>query len=253
MDKEHIQTVKTTETTFEIIQSLKDKSGATLSTIARELDMSKSTVRKHLQTLYKHEFVVHNDDGIFRLSLEFFDIGERALKTISIYEPAIPVVDEIAKETNEKAQLMVEENGMGYYIHRTKGHQGISTRDGRRVELHCTSAGKAALAFMDRDYVREIVDHHGLPQRTERTITDRSKFFDELDNIQEQGFATNDEERLKGLRAVGAPILDENEEVLGAISLSGPTIHLRGDRFREELPELVIQSADVIRIRSQYS
>lgn len=252
MVDDSVQTVQTTETTFEIIQSLKDERGATLSTVARDLKMSKSTVRNHLWTLHEHGFVVH-DDGVFRLSLEFLDIGERVRSRMAIYQPAIPIIDELAEETNEKAQIMVEENGIGYYIYRTKGREGVNTRDGRRVELHCTSAGKAALAFMDRDRVEEIIDDHGLPQRTNQTITDPEAFFDELDAIREQGFAYNDEERLKGLRAVGAPILDESEELLGAISLSGPTIHLRGERFRDELPELVKQSADVVRIRSQYS
>lgn len=253
METDDIQPVQTTETTFEIIRTVKQEHGATLSTVARELDMSKSTVRNHLRTLHKHGYVVRDDEGVFRLSLEFFDIGERVRDDVSIYEPAIPIVNELAEETNEKAQVMVEENGVGYYIYRMKGREGVNTRDGRRTELHCTSAGKAALAFMDRDRVEDIIDERGLPKRTQRTVTDRVEFLETLDQIEERGFAYNDEERLKGLRAIGAPILDSDDELLGSISLSGPSTHLRGDRFRNELPEIVMQSADVIRIRTQYS
>ncbi|WP_049986342.1 IclR family transcriptional regulator [Halobellus rufus] len=250
---DEIPTVQTTETSLEIIRVLKTLGGATLSRVSRELEVSKSTARTHLQTLRKHQYVVMDDDGVFRLSLEFFDTGERVRSRIPIYEPAIPIVDELAEKTNEKAQIMVLENTAGYYIYRMKGRQGVSTRAGRQAELHCTSAGKAILAFTDRDRVREILDEHGLPERTDRTITDREAFIDTLDQIRERGFSVNDEERLRGLRAVGAPILDEDDTVLGAISLSGPTTHLRGDRFREELPELVMQSADVIHIRTEYS
>lgn len=253
MNKDDVHTVQTTETTFEIIEALKDLGAATLSTVARELEMSKSTARTHLRTLHKHDYVVMDDDGVFRLSLEFFDTGERVRNRFSIYEPAVPIIDELAEKTNEKAQIMIEENNTGYYIYRMKGRQGVNTRSGRRAELHCTSAGKAALAFMDRARVEEILDENGLPRHTERTITDREEFLEELDDIRERGFAFNDEERLKGLRAIGAPILDEDDSVLGAVSLSGPTTHIRGERFRDELPELVMQSADVIHIRTQYS
>lgn len=248
-----VQTVQTTETTFDIIRTLKELGEGTLSTIARELEMSKSTVRTHLRTLDKHDYVVSDDEGRFRLSLEFFDTGERVRNNIALYEPAVPIVDELAEKTNEKAQIMIEENDMGYYVYRMKGRQGVNTRAGRRAELHCTSAGKAVLAFMDRDRVESILDEHGLPERTSKTITDRAEFFEALDEIRERGFAYNDEERLKGLRAIGAPILDADDDALGAISLSGPTTRLRGDRYREELPELVMQSADVIHIRTQYS
>lgn len=253
MNDDDVQTVQTTETTFEIIQALKELEEATLSTVARELEMSKSTARTHLRTLHKHGYVVMDDDGAFQLSLEFFDTGERVRNNVSIYEPAIPIIDELAEKTNEKAQILVVENNTGYYIYRMKGRQAVNTRAGRRTELHCTSAGKAALAFMDDDRVKEILDENGLPRRTAQTITDREVFQEELDEIRDRGYAYNDEERLKGLRAIGAPILDEEDRVLGAISLSGPTTRLRGERFREELPELVMQSADVIHIRTQYS
>jgi len=246
-------TVQTTETSLEIINALKSLDGATLSQTARELDISKSTARTHLQTLRKHGYVVMDSDDIFRLSLEFLDTGERVRSRIPIYKSSIPIVDEIAEKTNEKSQIMVLENSRGYYIYRTKGQQGVSTRTGRQAELHCTSAGKAILAHTDRDDVREILDKRGLPKRTDQTITDRTEFMNRLDEVQERGIAFNDEERLRGLRAVGAPILDDDNNVLGAISLSGPTTRLRGERFREELPSLIMQSADVINIRTQYS
>lgn len=253
MNGDDVQTVQATETTFEIIETLEELEEATLSMVSRELDIAKSTVRTHLRTLQKHGYVVVDDDGVFRLSLEFFDIGERVRNQNPLYEPAIPIIDELAEETSEKVQIMVVENDVGYYLYSMKGREAVNTRVGRRVELHCTSAGKAALAFMDRDRVEEIIDANGLPRRTDHTITDRAEFFEALDEIVDRGFAYNDEERLKGLRAIGAPILDEDDAVLGSVSLSGPTTRLRGERFRKEFPELVMQSADVINIRTQYS
>lgn len=251
MNDTDVQTIKTTETTFKIIGSLQDHQGAKLSDIAHELEISKSTVRNHLMTLRKHGYVVVDDNGIYRLSLEFFDLGERVRNEVSLYKSAIPVINNLAQKTNEKAQVMVEQGGVGYYIYREKGRQGVNTRDGRRAELHCTSAGKAILAFMDRETAEHIIDKHGLPARTDQTITDRDQFIETLDDIREQGFAFNNEERLNGLRAVGAPVLHDNT-LLGAISISGPTTRVRGERYREELPKLVKQSADVANIRTQY-
>jgi len=110
-----------------------------------------------------------------------------------------------------------------------KGHVGT------RAPLHSTGLGKAILAHLPEERVESIVDHHGMPASTPETITDRDELFDALERIRDRGFAFDDEERLRGLRCVAAPIL-ANDDVVGAISVSGPTNRLRDDRYREELP-----------------
>lgn len=57
---------------------------------------------------------------------------------------------------------------------------------------------------------------------TQNTVTDRDVLFDELETTQERGIAFNDEELLRGQRAVSAPILDSKKRALGAISLFAP-------------------------------
>lgn len=93
-----------------------------------------------------------------------------------------------------------------------------------------------------------IIDRHGLPGRTDRTITDRERLYEELETVRERGFARNDGEEVRGIRAVGAPILTGDDSVLGAISISGPESRLQGDRFEEELPTRVMSAANVIEV-----
>jgi IclR family acetate operon transcriptional repressor len=246
------QTVQASETTFKIVETLKQEGTANISELARILDMSKSTVHSHLATLEEHEYVTKNDEGQYRLGLSFFDLGEHARSEIQLYKAAVPVIDDLATETGEKAQVMVEEHGIGYYVYRSQGENAIMTRIGRRADLHCTSAGKVMLAFMPREKVERIIEEYGLSDETDQTLTDPNELFDTLDIIREEGVAYNDEERLRGLRAVGAPILDDDGNLLGSVSVSGPTTRIDGDRFRKEIPDLVQRSANVINIRLQY-
>ena len=60
------------------------------------------------------------------------------------------------------------------------------------------------------------------------------------------------EERLIGMRAVGAPVLGD-DRVLAAVSVSGPTMRMNGEWCREEVPEIVTQAARIIGIRAMYS
>lgn len=248
----HTSSVQATETSLKIIEALKNEN-ASISELARDLDISKSTIHNHVHTLEKNGYLVKMDDGQYRLGLILFDLGEYARENISLYNAAIPVVDELVEKTGEKAQIMVEEHGKGYYVHRSQGNMAMATRAGREADLHCTSAGKAALAHMPESKVCEIIEEHGLERYTKNTITDPDELFEALEKIREKGVAYNDEERLKGLRAVGTPVLDEDGSLLGTISVSGPTTRMKGSRYQEEIPELLKQSANVVTIRVKYS
>lgn len=248
-EESHAASVQATETSLTIIETLKRERSTSIADLSRMLPVSKSTIHNHVKTLEQRGYLVKEGDQQYRLGLAFFDIGEHARDNVHIYHAAVPVIDELVRKTGMKAQVMVEEQGEGYYVYSNQGNNAIKTRIGRKVRLHCTSAGKAVLAHLPDERVESILDEFDLDRRTTNTITDRDELMEELEEVREQGFAFNDEERLKGLRAVGAPILDEEGAVLGAVSVSGPTTRMNNAQFHEEMPEKVQHSANVILIR----
>lgn len=120
-------------------------------------------------------------------------------------------------------------------------------------QIHTTAVGKSYLAFLPTDERDALLDELELENRTENTLTDRAALTAELDAVRDRGYAFNDEERIAGMHAVGAPILSDDDRVLGAISVSGPTTRLNGSWYREEVPELVQQSARIIGLKATYS
>jgi len=86
---------------------------------------------------------------------------------------------------------------------------------------------------------------------TENTVTDRGELYDELDRIQEQGYATEHEERTKGLACIAAPIVLD-EELLEAISISAPTCRLGRDGVDEEIIAEVQSTANEPSLDIQY-
>ncbi|WP_245779502.1 IclR family transcriptional regulator [Halostagnicola kamekurae] len=97
------------------------------------------------------------------------------------------------------------------------------------------------------------MDRLGLPEVTDKTITDRSALKDQLEEIRERGYAIDDEERVIGMRCVAAPICDENDRPIGAISVSGPTNRFDDDIFKAEIPKNVLSTANVIEVNMTYS
>ncbi|EMA53248.1 MULTISPECIES: IclR family transcriptional regulator [Halococcus] len=243
-----------TETSFAIAELLRDQGGATITTLAEEVGRSKSTVHNHLQTLRESGYVV-KDEGTYYLGLGFLDLGNAARQRWNLYEIAKPEMDELVSAVGERAQLMVEEQGRGVYIYQTKAEGGVQTDShiGATVDLHATAVGKAYLAHLPADELVDLRERLDLDERTGRTLTDWDELERELETIRERGYAFNDEERLIGMRAVGAPVLGDDDEILAAVSVSGPTTRMADEWYREEVPEIVTQAARIIGIRATYS
>lgn len=254
MPKKAKQPIQATETTFTIVNALKDLDGAGVTELADYLDLPKSNVHNYLSTLHQEDYVV-KDGTTYSVGIRFLALGAYARNRLDIYEIAKPEVEKLADDTGELANLLVEEHGRGSYLHRSRGDQAVQVEayTGTRVYLHSTALGKAILAHMPAQRVDEVVEAHGLPASTPGTITSRDELDATLDDIRDRGYALDDEERLKGLRCVAAPILSNDDRVLGAVSVSGPTSRMKGDRFETKIPEKLLEVVNVIELNVTYS
>jgi DNA-binding IclR family transcriptional regulator len=247
-------TVGATETTFAIIEHLREAGGERVTALAEELDISKSTVHNHLRTLTRLGYVV-KDGSTYHLGLKFLDLGDAARARRNLYDVAKQEMDELVSTIDEHGHVMVEEMDRGVYIYQSKTERAVQTDShiGTTVDLHATAVGKSYLAHLPEDRQQELLNQLEFTQRTESTHTDREALQSELADIRQQGYALNDQEAFAGMRAVGAPVLGPNDQVLAAISISGPTTRMSGDRYRSELPEMVQETARIIGIRATYS
>jgi DNA-binding IclR family transcriptional regulator len=132
--------------------------------------------------------------------------------------------------------LTTHEHGKAMFIYGRDGDNDIDINSilGEWVHMHCNSGGKAILAHLPESEVHDIVDEHGLPKRTERTITTRDGLFEELEQIREQGYALNFSEHFEGVHAIGVPLTVDGE-VQGALSVAGPAHRLPVERCEGEI------------------
>lgn len=247
--------VKSLQTAFDVVDAVERLDDPGVTDVSEEVGVAKSTVFDHLQTLEANDFVVKNGDGAYRIGLRFLDYGGKARSRLDLYRIAKPEVEKLAEETGELVNLVVEEKGMGVYVDYVRGEESVNldTYVGKREQLHSTAFGKAMLAHMPEPRVDEILERHGLPPETDRTVTSRSALEDRLERVRERGYALDREERLDGLRCVAAPVTSSESGVIGAVSISGPTSRLEGERLTDELADEVIRTANIIEINLTYS
>ena len=246
--------VTTVDRTLQIVEIIQELDGAGVSEIAEQVDVGKSAVHNHLNTLANREYVVKEDDQ-YQIGLAFLGLGAYARQRNQIYDAAHKEVDKLADETGELVNLLVEKNGMGIYLYQAQGENAVEldTYEGKRVRLHCTGLGKAILGFRPEDEVAGILDERGMPAETEHTITDQEAFFEDREQVREQGYAIDEEERLNGLRCVAAPITDDDDRAIAAISVSCPVHRVDDERFYDDLQQAVLGAANVVELEHNYS
>ena len=251
------RTVQSVVTACRLVEALHARDSAGITELSRDLDISKTTVYHHLSTLRERGYVIKSDDS-YRLSLELVSIGEHAKNQFAIYHEGKEEIERVASQTGEYANLVVEQNGYCYLLYKKPGEYAVPTSSqiGQRAPLHSAGAGKAILASFDDERVRELVDTHGLPAHTAKTITDEDVLFTELETIRDHGYAVVIEEYVEGASMVAASVEDSVHDVRGAVSISGPTTRLldsttgpKYERIREELVETVVQTANLIEMR----
>lgn len=245
--------IKAVKTTFDIADALVNLDGAGVSELASHLNLPKSTVHDHLVTLRRRGFATKKSNE-YHISYRFLELGERRRHKEELIEAAKPELQKLAEETDEYASLVVEENGEAIIIDTKRGEQAVrvTVYNGVRMKMHTAAPGKAILAHLPDERIDAILDAHGLRATTKNTVTNRAQFLEECEAIREQGYALDDEERIEGLRSVASPIIDRSGDVLGSITVFGPTQRIGDQRFRETLPEKLLETSNVVEVTINY-
>ena len=233
------QLLRTTETSLAVIEMIQELDGATPADLAAALDLSESTVYKHLYTLGKHGYVVADGDK-YQLGGRFYHIGMYVRNRCKVYELAGKYVVELAERSNEEPDFGIEENGRIVTLFNSVGNSAKpSSRLNNYEYMHTTAIGKAILARLPESRVDQIVDRWGLPQLTEQTITSRTELDDELIRTRERGYAINDQEATSGKRVAGIVAEDPSENIIGGFSISGPAYRVGDTDLYQEFPDIL--------------
>ncbi|HEY3467756.1 MAG TPA: IclR family transcriptional regulator [Amycolatopsis sp.] len=212
-----------------------------VSTISRELDLSKAVVYRILQSLVSREMLA-TDPGVagYRLGPAAVALGASALRRFDARVAATPVLRRLRDETGETTTLSGLVGDERVYLDQFESPREIkmTVELGRRFPLHAGSSGKVILASLPEDR-REAVLHRELPALTEHTITTPEQLREALADVARDGVAVSLGERQPGAGSVAAPLFGPDGDVHGSISICGPQY-----RFT---PEAVGRYRDLVR------
>lgn len=223
-------------TTLRVLETVAELQPAGVSAVARATQIPKSSVHRCLLTLREAEWLTTcpGDSTRWILTGRALSVGIHASAELGLREMALPTMRELRDETHETIHL----SGYGgerdlVVIDRMDSDEPVRTwvHLGARVPLHASCSGRAILAALPDAEVERLLSGP-LERFSPTTPEDLRAVMDDLPQVREVGYATNDGAWRPGVGAVGAALVDPRGRPVGALAVSVPEQRYDAERAR---------------------
>ena len=218
-----------------------------MTQIADQVGIHKSTVHRLLATLESKRFVQRDPDtGIYRLGIRLLQMSYLALEQNDLRRIAIPFLQHLGEQYQENIHLAVWDETDVVFVHIIESPQRVklAAAVGQRLPAFATASGKAMLAFMPEGMVKRILNR-GMPKFTPYTPHTTDVVLQELEAVREQGFALSVQEYEDEINAVAAPIFDVDGQPIASVAIAGPAYRLTLERMIDIGPHVKAVTRDI--------
>lgn len=235
-------TVATVDRAMDLLVHIASKPGPDfgITELAEDLSMSKAAVHRVLASL-KGKGLVDVDERTRRYSLGVVTLrlGLAYLDRIDVRRLGHPFLERLSARTHETATLSIPLGDRErIYVDQVRPDREVimSVTIGESFPLHAGASGRALLAFMSDD-ARAAYLAGPMEALTDRTVVNRKRLQEVLDEVRANGWALSQGERKSGASAVAAPVLGHEGFPVAVVSVCGPLERLAEnvDLCREEL------------------
>lgn len=210
--------------------------GMSLAQLCRRLALPRSSTHCLLLTLERQNFVHREyEAGRYVITPRLSALASRAFSGISVSLGALLSLRKLAKVTRLTAHMAVLQNNEVHLVAKVEpaGAERTASYVGQRVGAHCSSLGKALIAYLPEEELMRIVQGHPLTRNNENTITSVKALKEELNRVRQLGYALDNEEEELGMRCIGAPMFDSAGRIVAAVSVTGRTAQIHSGNIAE--------------------
>jgi len=239
--------ISSVDSALRLLLLFRDRKSIRITDASDELGVARSTAHRLMGMLALHGFVRHDPQTRAYLpGRALVDVGLAVVRQMDIRRSARPAMERLSAETGETVHLARFESPNVLFLDCVESPRAIrvGSRVGTVMPAHCTSVGKAMMAATP-NVLDDYFGGQRLPTLTSHSISSRAELKQELQAIEERGFAKSEQESEDGLRSVGVAILDRNGYVVGGLSVAAPVQRLERKAL-DKLGELARRTADEI-------
>jgi IclR family acetate operon transcriptional repressor len=208
-----------------------------LTALANQLGEPKAKIYRHLSTLRYLGFVDQDaQTECYRLGPKLVHIGQAATDQFDLRRLAEPYMVRLRDLTHQTIVLSMPASGDAIVnaVVDSPNLVTISVRLGYRLPAHASAQGRVTLAFTPMATQQRILARK-LQAFTPRTVVDPAELRARLTRIRERLYEVSMDETMLGISAVAAPVLNFENELVGAVAVVGTTQHVHDPVDPEQL------------------
>ena len=216
-----------------------------LSEIAREVGLPKSSAHALIRTLDNEGYLQRDDRGEYSLGPRLLRLLGTLPHRLELPRVARPIMQGLVDELGETAILGIRQGDAIVYVEQVEAPQAIRyvAPLGEPRPLQVTSIGRLYLAALAPDEADSLLRELTLEKLTDRTLTSRSAIGKELEGVRDRGYAVNDEESVAGVVAIAVPVREGGDDgpLVAGLSIAGPADRMRA--ALDSMPERLFDAA----------
>ena len=234
--------IKVLDKAVQVIELLaKSNRGIRLKDVIEASGLNKTTALRILRALESHNLAARDGAGTFVLGsrvLWWENCYRRNFELLAVVRPTLERLRDLTSETVTFSILLHQRTVV---IDQVVSPNVTSTRFelGSTAPLNAGASGRVILAHLDSEKQKEFFRQARLGRLTERTITGRMQLDREVKRCRRTGFAISRGERFSNTCSIAAPVFGPIREVLGVISVIGPSDRLTPNVCRSIAPILL--------------
>jgi DNA-binding IclR family transcriptional regulator len=219
------------------------------ATLARELNLPRSTAYHLLATLQAEGFVVHlPEERRYGLGVAAYELGTGYTRQAPLQRLARVPLATLVDRTRQNAHLGVLHGRDVLYLieERAPGRAPLVTDVGVRLPAHLTASGRAMLAALPPQQVRALFpDPSAFVLRHDVGPRSPSALRQLLVDVRRNGYAVEDGEVTPGFASVAAAVLDHTGHPVAGVAMTFPNREV-GQQRRVQLAERVVDTARIL-------
>ncbi len=244
--------VQVIERMFTLIDVLASREEAiSLKEISERAGLHPSTTHRILNDLATGRFVDRPLPGSYRLGMRLLELGNLVKARLNVRDAAVGPMRELHKLIQQPVNLSMRQGDEIIYVERAYSERSgmqVVRAIGGRAPLHLTSVGKLFLATDDPERLRAYAARTGLKGHTKNSITQLETLERELSKVRQYGQANDNEELELGVRCMAAGIYDDQNKLVGGLSISAPSSRM-DDNWLPKLKETARQISQTLGYR----
>jgi IclR family transcriptional regulator, acetate operon repressor len=231
--------VRAVERALDILLAFRPHDDAlTVSELLGRVDLSRPTLYRLLRTLQVKNFLTASDNPKqFRLGPAVAQLAHVWTSVLDLASVAEPMMRRLWDETSETVALFARDAMSRVCVAELPSAQALSFRRGvgYHESLALGASGKAILAHLPEGAPGGL---HAEAKRHAR----------ELAQIRDRGFAVSKNELIQGAVAVSAPLFNGSGEVIGSVSVFGPSVRLSDARISTFARLLIREAREISQV-----